>query len=258
MKALFLFSFLYLMCSVAYSDIVTSGIDYEHNGQTLQGFFAYDDSVEGKRPGILVIHEWWGHGDYVRSRAKQLARAGYIAFALDMYGKGLYADDHEKAAELSGLYRKDRSLMRERAAEGLNQLKDHDLTDGSKLAAIGYCFGGTTVLEMARAGLDISGVVSFHGGLGTPLPASPGNIKAEILVFNGAEDQFISKQEIEAFWDEMTNAEAVWQFVSLGGAVHSFTVPSAGDDKSTGVAYNANADRRSWRMMRLFLNDLFK
>ncbi|MBI4346565.1 MAG: dienelactone hydrolase family protein [Elusimicrobia bacterium] len=244
---------LLLLASVTHAAIKTQEVEYRHGDGVLQGFFAWDDAVKGKRPGVLVIHEWWGHGPYVRRRAEMLAKLGYVAFAADMYGKGVYAKDHQEAGKLSGMYRSDRKLMRERALAGLNELKKHSSVDG-RLASIGYCFGGTTSLELARAGADLRGVASFHGGLGTPMPAKPGEIKARVLVLHGADDKFVNP-ELPGFQEEMRAARADWQLVSYGGAVHSFTVKEAGDDPSKGMAYDEKADLRSWEALKDFLAD---
>ena len=235
----------------------TEAVAYKQGGVELEGYLAYDDAVKGPRPGVFVVHEWWGHGPYVRRRAEQLAKLGYIAFAADMYGKGVYAKDHEEAGKLSGAYRSDRELMRARALAGLEILRKNPLADPKRLAAIGYCFGGTTVLELARAGTDLAGVVSFHGGLDTPNPKATAGVKAKVLALIGADDGFISAA-IPAFEEEMRNAKADWQLVVYGGAVHSFTVNEAGNDPSTGMAYNADADRRSWQAMLDFFREIFK
>lgn len=256
-KFLFL-AFLFIFSPILHAAIVTSPVEYKHGETVLEGYLAYDDSIEAKRPGILVVHEWRGLNDYSKSRAEQLAGLGYVALAVDMYGKGIRAKDHEEAAKLSGIYRNDRNLMRERAKAGYEFLKNTKGVDPERIAAIGYCFGGTTVLEMARAGFDVKGVASFHGGLGTPLPAKSGEIKAKVIVFHGAEDTFVSPEELSGFQDEMRQAGADWQLMAFGGAVHSFTVPQAGSDKSTGVAYDEKADKRSWAVLLDFLNEIFQ
>lgn len=234
-------------------------VEYRHGDAVLEGYLAWDDAAPaGRRPGVLVVHEWKGLGDYAKSRADQLAALGYVAFAVDMYGKGVYAKTHEEAGRLAGIYRQDRRLMRDRIRAGLEALRTQPQVDDTRIAAIGYCFGGTTVLELARSGADIRGVVSFHGGLSTPHPHDARQIKARLLVNHGDEDRFTSAADLEAFREEMRQAGVDWQLIIYGGAVHSFTVPTAGDDKSTGVAYNAAADRRSWAAMRAFLADIFK
>jgi dienelactone hydrolase len=236
----------------------TKTIEYKHNGKVLEGYLAYDDAVKGKRPGVLVVHEWTGHNPFVRKRAEQLARLGYVAFALDMYGKGVHARDREEAAKMAAPFKKDRKRMRARAEAGLKVLRAQPQVDPKRLAAIGYCFGGTTVLELARAGDDLKGVVSFHGDLSSPNPEDARNIKAKVLVLHGADDPFVPDKVVAAFEKEMRDAGVDWQLVKYSGTVHSFTNPEAGDNKKSGVAYNATADRRSWEAMKTFFNEIFK
>lgn len=243
--------------ATVHGEIKTRVVDYADGKTPLQGYLAYDDALAGSRPGVLVVHEWKGHGDYVRRRADQLAAQGYVVFALDMYGKGVFAKDHEEAAKLSGVYFKDRERMRRRAGSGLKVLQTQARVDPHRLAAVGYCFGGTTVLEMARAGMPLKGVACFHGNLTTPTPAKPGILKAKIIVFQGADDQWTAGG-IPEFEAEMKAAQGDWTLRSYPGAVHSFTVKEAGNDPSTGMAYNADADRQSWDSLTAFLADLFK
>lgn len=233
-------------------------VEYKHGDTVLEGYLAYDTAIQGKRPGVLVVHEWRGHDAYVKKRAEQLTQLGYIAFALDMYGKGVFAKDHKEAAALVGIYKGDRHLMRARANAGLEVLKRHSLTDPKRIAAIGYCFGGTTVLELARGGADLVGVVSFHGALETPNPGDAKNIKGKVLVLHGGDDPRVPPAQVAAFEDEMRKAGVDWQIVIYGGAVHSFTVPEAGNDPSKGAAYNEKADKRSWEAMKLFFTEIFK
>jgi dienelactone hydrolase len=207
---------------------------------------------------VMVVHEWTGLGPYVKRRANELAELGYIAFAADIYGKGVKPKDHEEAAKISGIYFNDRSLMRARAKAGIEVLKNHELTDKSRIAAMGYCFGGAAVLELARSGADIAGAVTFHGALATPKPEDSKNIKAKVLVFQGSEDPFVPQEAVLAFQNEMQRAGVDWQMVIFGGAVHSFTVPEAGSDPSKGMAYNEKADKRSWEMMKLFYKEIFR
>lgn len=241
----------------AHGAVHTEWVQYRHGETLLEGYLAYDDAVKGPRPGILVVHEWMGLGDYAMKRAEQLAGMGYVAFALDMYGKGVRAKTPEEAAKLSGIYKGDRPLMRARAQAGLDELRKQPLVDPARIAAIGYCFGGTTVLELARSGADVAGVVSFHGGLGTPQPADAKNIKGKVLVLHGADDPHVPPAEVAAFQDEMRKAAVDWQMIYYGGAVHSFTNPGSGMDASTGVAYNEKADKRSWEAMKAFFKELF-
>jgi len=256
MKKILASIIIFACVSAAQAEIKTKVINYKDGSTKLQGFLAYDDAIQGKRPGVLVVHEWWGHGDYVRMRAKKLAELGFIAFALDMYGKGVYAKDHKEAAALSGEFRKDNPKALKRAKAGLSILKKHKLTNTSKIAAIGYCFGGSTVLALARAGWDLAAVVSFHGGLATNAPAK-GPIKAKVLVNHGGDDGFVKPEDIAAFQKEMNDAGADWQMNIYGGAVHSFTVEAAGNDPSKGMAYNKEADRRSWAAMKNLFKEVF-
>jgi dienelactone hydrolase len=207
---------------------------------------------------VLVVHEWKGLNDYAKGRARQLAELGYAAFAVDMYGAGVRPQTHEEAAKVSGMYRSDRQLMRRRIRAALEELKKRPEVDARNIAAIGYCFGGTTVIELARSGADVKGVASFHGGLDSPNPADGSNIKARVRVFNGAEDKFLSPENLEAFEKEMRQAGVDYKRVDYPGAVHSFTVPAAGNDPSTGMAYNAEADRKSWEELKAFLDEIFR
>lgn len=255
MKTLFA-SFLALAAAVpASAAIKTKAVEYKHGDVVLQGWAAWEDGFKDKRPGILVVHEWMGHGPYARRRAEMLAKLGYTAFAVDMYGKGVYAKDHDEAGKLAGAFFNDRKLMRERALAGLAELKKLPFVDETKLAAIGYCFGGTTVLELARAGTDLKGVASFHGNVATPTPATE-KPKASILVMHGADDNFVNPA-IPGFIEEMKKVKADWQLIQYGGAVHSFTVAEAGNDPSKGMAYNKEADVRSWDAMKAFFDEIF-
>ncbi len=244
-----------LICHAAIQD---QRIEYKQGDAVLEGFLAYDNASENKRPGVIVVHEWKGLGPYAERRARQLAELGYVAFAVDMYGLGVRPETHEEAGKIAGIYKKDRNLMRERVKAGLEVLKAHPLVAEGKIAAIGYCFGGTTVLELARSGADVRGVVSFHGGLDTPDPRDAKNIKCKVLALHGADDPFISKEQLEAFKNEMRDAGVNWHLESYPGAVHAFTVAEAGNDPSKGAAYNAEADTKSWEAMKEFLAEIFQ
>lgn len=248
------------LASIADGAIRTEKIEYEHGGKTLEGMVAWDDARPGKRPGVLVVHEWWGLNDYARERAKQLAELGYVAFALDMYGKGMVADSPDEARSLATPFYADRSLMRGRATAGLQQLASHPLVDPERLGAIGYCFGGTVVLELARSGAELDGVVSFHGGLvlGEEEGGDATKIKAELLVCNGADDPMVPDEQRRAFRKAMDDADVTWTFVEFSDAVHSFTNPEADKRQMNGVAYNERADRQSWDMMRSLFERVFK
>lgn len=257
MKGMVMWMLLLMTTGTAEARLVTRTVDYRQGDTTLEGYLAYDDSVSGRRPGILVVHEWTGLGPYVRKRVEQLARLGYVAFGADIYGKGIRPATQEAAAREAGKYKGDRPLLRARVRAGLDELIKQPQVDPKNLAAIGYCFGGTAVLELARSGADIKGVVSFHGGLDTPTPGDARNIKARVLAMQGADDPFVPPAQRAAFMDEMRGGGVDWQFITYGGAVHSFTNPDAGNDNSKGAAYNAKADQRSWGAMRLFFDELF-
>jgi dienelactone hydrolase len=252
------------LCAVAslHAKIIMKPVAYEQGGVKLEGYLAYDDSkvaVDKKAPGVLVVPEWWGLNDYARSRAEQLAQLGYVAFATDMYGAGVTTTDPKKAGELSAQFY-GKPLMAERAQAGLDQLLATGLVEAGHVAAIGYCFGGSTVQALAYSGAPLAGIVSFHGGL-IPVPADAAvKNKAKILVCHGAVDPFVSKESIEAFMKAMNEGKFDYQFVSYAGAVHAFTNPGADQlAKATGlpIAYNAAADHRSWAHMQVFFKELF-
>jgi dienelactone hydrolase len=258
MKQIIYLSLMLMMALTAFGEVKTKTILYTHGDTELLGYVAWDDDIEGERPGVLVVHEWTGLNDYTRSRARQLAELGYVAFAIDMYGKGVRPQTTEEAAEQAGIYRSDRELMRNRAEAGLEILRRTELSDDNRIAAIGYCFGGGVVLELARSGADISGVVSFHGNLDTPDPSDAEDVQCKVLVCHGAEDPHVGWDQVIDFIDEMSAADVDYQFVAYANAVHSFTNPNSGNDPSNGVAYNAAADRRSWAHMQLFFEELFQ
>ncbi len=237
--------------------VKTEVVEYRHGDVVLEGYLAYDDAQPGKRPGVAVFHAWRGHDEYVRGRARQLAEQGYVAFAADMYGKGVRAKDHVEAGKLSGAFRADRELMRARAGASVERLRAHPRVDATRIAAIGYCFGGTAVLELARSGADLAAVVSFHGALDTPHPEKS-KPKARILVCHGADDPHVPPERVAAFADEMRRAKADWELIQYGGAVHSFTEREAGSDPTKGVAYHERADRRSWESMLSLFEEAFE
>lgn len=239
------------------AEVVFKTVEYKEGSTTLEGLSVHDDATQGKRPGILVVHQWKGLGDYEKKRAEMLAKLGYNVFAVDIYGKGVRFANPKDAAAESAKYKSDRALLRARVNAGLAMLKKHELTDATKVAAIGYCFGGTTALELARSGADISGIVSFHGGLNTPTPADAQKIKGKVLALHGADDPHVPPAEVAAFEQEMRKAKVDWSLVSYGGAVHSFTDWNAGSDNSKGSAYNEKADKRSWEAMKTFFAELF-
>ena len=257
MRILFLLLTLLLLSVHADAAVKTKVVEYKQGDTVLEGYLAWDDSTAVKRPGVLVVHEWTGINDHMRQRAEMLAKLGYVAFAADIYGKGVRPATQADAAKTAGLYKNNRPLLRARVRAGLETLKQQKIVDTQRLAAIGYCFGGTTVLELARDGADLRGVISFHGGLSTPTPQDARNIKARVLALHGADDPFVKADEVTAFQDEMRTAGVDWQFISYGNAVHSFTNKAAGTDNSKGAAYNEKADKRSWEAMKVFFAEIF-
>jgi dienelactone hydrolase len=242
--------------TAGHGKIVTQPLQYQQNDTVLEGYLAYDDAVTGKRPGVLVVHEWWGLNEFAKQRAEKVAELGYVAFAVDMYGKGKVTQKPEEARRLAS-HVKSTPLMRKRAKAGLEVLAKHKLVDPQRLAAMGFCFGGTTVLELAYSGVDVRGVVSFHGGLSVPKPEEMKTIKASLLVLHGADDPMIKPEAITAFQEAMRQAGADWQMIFFGGAAHSFTNPGAGQHKIPGVAYNAKAAARSWKYTQIFFEEIF-
>jgi dienelactone hydrolase len=242
---------------VSQAAMQTKTVAYKHGDAVLEGYLAWDDANQGQRPGVLVVHEWTGLGDYAQTCARKLAAMGYVAFAIDMYGKDVRPKTPQEAGIQAGIYKHDRALMRARALAGLEVLRGNPLCDPRRVAVIGYCFGGTVALEIARSGADVAGVVSFHGGLDTPTPADAKNIRCKVLVLHGGDDPHVPPQDVAAFEEEMRAAGVDWQLIVYGGAVHSFTNPAAGNDKSKGAAYNAAADRRSWEAMKAFFAEIF-
>ena len=240
------------------AEIKTKTVEYKDGDTTLEGAVVWDDAVKTPRAGVLVVHQWLGLTDYEKHRAEQLAQLGYVAFCADIYGKGVHPKDTKEAGVEATKYKTDRKLLRARVNAGLEAMKKSELVDAKHIAAIGYCFGGTTVIELARSGADVAGVVSFHGGLDSPAPADGLNIKGKVLACHGADDPFVPAKDLAAFEDEMRQAKVDWTLIKYGGAVHSFTQPMAGNDNSKGAAYNEKADQRSWKAMELFLAGVLK
>ncbi len=245
----------FVFVTQAHAAIVKKSYDYNLAGKKYEGYIAYDDSKKGPLPGILVAHNWMGITDETKSKVDQLAELGYVAFAVDIYGKDVRPKNTEEAAALAGGFKKDRVPLRNRMHQGLKVLKEQKNVDKNKIAVIGYCFGGTAALELARAGADVKAIVSFHGGLDSPKPADGARIKARVLALHGADDPYVPAADLTAFEDEMRKGKVDWQLVKYGGAVHSFTEKAAGSDNSKGAAYNASADKRSWDAMRSFFTE---
>ena len=242
---------------LAHAKIITKSVDYQQGGDTLQGYLAYDDKFIGKRPGVLVAHQWLGLTDYEKERARMLAGMGYVAFALDIYGKGKRPKDRDEAGKMSGMYKANRPLWRNRARAAVITLRRQPNVDVKHLAIIGYCFGGGTALELARSGADLDGFVSFHGSLDTPTPADAKNIKGKVLVLHGADDPYSPMKDVLALMDEMKAAKVNYEVDLYGDTVHSFTEKDAGNDNSKGAAYNAQSDARSWARMKAFFAEIF-
>ena len=243
------------------SNIITHEIEYEVENTKLTGYLAFDVSTKDKRPGVLVVHEWWGHNQYARNRAEMLAKLGYVAFAVDMYGDGKLAQHPDDAGKFMKEVTSNMPLAEKRMAAALDVLNEQALTDTSKTAAIGYCFGGAMVLHLARIGTDIDGVVSFHGSLGTGSPAQKDTVIAKVLVLHGDADPFIPKEQVDAFKEEMQNAGVRYEFVGYPNVKHSFTNPQADEFSEKfdlpALEYNQHADEDSWRRMQAFFEQIF-
>ncbi len=241
----------------ALADVRTETVRYQDGDTALQGFLMWDDAIQGKRPGIIVVHEWWGLNDYARKRAEMLARLGYVAFAVDMYGKDKVT---EHASEAKGWMQQISGNIehgQRRALLGLEQLRKHELVDDARVAAIGYCFGGATVMQMAYSGADLKGVVSFHGSLPVANDEQAKKIQASVLVAHGEADGFIPAERIGRFKAALSAANVDWQMLIYGGARHGFTNPGASRYGLDGVRYDEKADRRSWLAMQQFFDEIF-
>jgi len=241
--------------------IKTEEVSYTANGTTLKGFLAYDENQKDKRPGVIVVHEWWGNNEYSRKRAEMLAELGYVALAVDMYGDGKQADNPGDAGKLATEVMQNIETARAKFDAGVNFLKKQSQTDSDKIAAIGYCFGGGVVLRMALAGDDLNGVVSFHGSLPTDNVNNPKQVKAKLLVCNGADDPFVPKEQVVAFEKSMDSADVDYKLVNYPGAVHAFTnqaADSVGKKFNISIAYNKEADEKSWAEMQEFFKEIFK
>ncbi|HEY0256269.1 MAG TPA: dienelactone hydrolase family protein [Candidatus Methylacidiphilales bacterium] len=258
MKPIAVAFLLLLAASPAFADLVTEKVDYtDEKGTALHGYVVYDGAISGKRPGVLVIHDWRGLTDYTKKRADMLAQLGYIAFAADIYGKDIHLAGPDAWMKEITIYKSDRTLYRERARAAYQAFLKQPLLDPSRMAAIGYCFGGTGVVEMARDGLDLKGVVSFHGGLDSRPLSSGAAIKAKVLALCGADDPYEKPDDMKAFEQQLRENNVDYQIVSYGHAVHAFTDSGVDALHQDGAKYNAAADRRSWQAMRDFLAEIF-
>ena len=252
----------------AYSDLAAAKpriegktVTYSADGVVMKGYLAYDRNITGKRPGVLVVHEWWGLNDYARKRARMLGAMGYTALAVDMYGGGKQAMHPDDAGQFSSELMKNFDTAKSRFMAALDFLKQQKTVDPERIAAIGYCFGGGIVLNMARQGVDLKGVASFHGSLAVVKPEKPTPIKAAVRVYNGADDKFIPAEAIEALKKEMADQKVDFRFMNLPGAVHAFTNPEAtetGKKFNMPIAYNEAADKTSWADLKVFLAEIFK
>ncbi|MGF1546781.1 MAG: dienelactone hydrolase family protein [Thiotrichales bacterium] len=241
----------------AQAAVKSEKIEYRDGDAQLTGYLYYDDAVQGARPGVMVVHEWWGLNDYVRKRAEMLAELGYVAFAADMYGAGKATEHADEAKGWMQQITANQAQWQARAMSGLAQLKKSPLVDPGKTAAIGYCFGGATVMQMAYAGADLKGVASFHGSLPPATDEQGKHIKSRIFIAHGAADSFVPAERVQQFQAALEKAGADWQFVSYGGAKHGFTNPGADKMGMDALKYDASADQRSWAQMQLFLKEIF-
>lgn len=261
MKKLMIFAGLMLTAAMAHAAVQGKEVSYSANGTELKGYIAYDDAVKGRRPGVLVVHEWWGHNEYARKRARMLAERGYTALAVDMYGDGRQAHHPDDANKFSSAVAKDAVLAKARFDSALELINKEQTVDAGNIAAIGYCFGGSVVLNMARIGEPLKAVLSYHGGLGTEHPAESGKVKARVASFTGEDDPMIPAVQVASFRQEMEKAGVIFKAVTYPGAKHSFTNPDAdkyGQEFKLPLAYNAAADKASWDEGMAFLADALK
>ncbi len=260
-QAAILFALMFAAQVSAAGKIEGKTVEYNSNGVSMKGYLAYDESIKGKRPGVLVVHEWWGHNEYARRRARMLAEMGYTALAVDMYGDGKQAMHPDEAGKFSSELMENFDTAKVRFIAALDFLKQQPTVDPGRIAAIGYCFGGGIVLNMALQGIDLKGVASFHGSLTVVDHASPDAVKAKVLALHGADDKLITQEQIKAFKEAMKKAGADFKFISYPGAIHSFTNPDADNYAkkfNMPLGYNADADIKSWEELRKFLNAIFK
>ena len=237
--------------------IKTEEVQYTANGIPLKGFLSYDENQEGLRPGIIVVHEWWGNNDYSKRRAEMLAKLGYIALAIDMYGNGKQAHNPSDAGKFAAEAMQNMDEAKARFDAGVNFLKEQSQTDTNRIAAIGYCFGGSTVQQLAYSGADLKAIVSFHGGLINPPAKASDLVKASFLICHGADDPFVTEQDLQKYLSLMKATSLDWEMIIYGGAKHSFTNPDADKAGMEALKYNPVADRRSWAQMKLFFNEFF-
>ena len=247
-----------VVIGAAQAEVQTRAVTYEDQGEPLTGHLYWDDAVSGKRPGVMVIHEWWGLDDYAQRRARMLAELGYVAFAADMYGTGRVTDTPDQARAWMQEVTADLEWWRGRALAGLAQLKADPNVDADKLAAIGYCFGGGSVIQLAYSGTDqLKGVVSFHGALPAAPEEANGKIKTPMLILHGQADPMVTPEMVDHFEKRLGEAGASWELVSYGGVLHSFTNPKSDTRGMAALKYDPLADQRSWARMRAFFEEIF-
>ncbi len=240
--------------ATARGGIVSETVEYKADGAVLEGTLVYDDAIEQPMPAVVIYHQWGGASAYEQKRAEMIAGLGYAAFVADIYGKGIRPETVEQKAGLSSKYKENRELMRERAKAAVDTVRERSEVDDGNIIAIGYCFGGTVALELARSGEEINGFVSFHGGLATPTPEDANNIQSPLLICHGADDPYVPAEEVDAFKKEMNDAGVKYQFIAYPGAVHSFTDWGADSD---GARYNQAADEASWDAFKSFADEQF-
>lgn len=235
--------------------VVTESIEYRHGDVVLEGFLAYDDAAKDRQPGVLVVHEWWGLNDFAKRQATRLAELGYVAFAVDMYGKGKVTDNADQAGKWAGEVRRDEKTWRGRVIAGYEVLANHKRVDNRRIAAIGYCFGGSTCLQLAYSGTNVAGVVSFHGSL-MPPGDDDAMIKGRILICHGDADPLVPEEQVRRCEEGLKKAKADYKLIRYASAQHSFTNPNAGKAGIDGVKYDEAADRKSWEDMQEFFKDV--
>lgn len=247
-----------LLSTAIQAKVITEAVTYTEAGEEYTGYVSYDNAIKGKRPGVMVVHEWWGLDDYAKRRTEMLAGLGYVAFAVDMYGTGKVTDSADQAKEWMTEVTTDVEWWRERAMAGIRYLKNHKLVDANKIAAIGYCFGGGTVIQLAYSGLDINGIVSFHGSLPIADESAFGNIKTRMLIAHGNADPFIPREIVTKFQDTLDKAGADWNMITYGNVLHSFTNPKSDTRGMAALKYDKQADEHSWQAMQHFFEQIFK
>lgn len=251
-----IFALLAMITAFAATSMAGENFEYKSGNDVMEGYLAQPTTKRLNNPAVLIVHDWMGISEATKKKADEMAEMGYVALAVDVYGKGVRPKDPKEAGAQAGKYKKNVKLLRERMQAAMNALKENPTIDPSNIVVFGYCFGGTAALELARTGADLKGAVSFHGGLATPKPADAKNIKAKVLVLHGAVDPHVKQSEVNAFQKAMDRAGVDYQLIAYSGAVHAFTSKEAGNDPKKGAAYNEAADRRSWQHFKDFMNEV--